>query len=180
MTRKGYMILLFWNMCLVCQAQTTHYEIDTKRSSISFSVTHMGMLTVHGDFTHFLGSFTYNPTHKELIAIQSTIQANSIDTNDSSRDKTLIGKAYLDTKTYPQITFQSLKITSDSISGILQIKDVIKEINIPYTYINTEKVGIIGIEMSTTIDRNDFDLDFGAMNMLVGDDITVELIIYSK
>lgn len=179
MIRKGYMIIFFWSICLISQAQTTHYEIDTKRSSISFSVTHMGLLTVNGDFTHFSGSFVYDSTRKELTSIQSTTQANSIDTNDSSRDKTLIGKAYLDTETYPQITFQSLKITSDTITGILQIKDVIKEIRIPYTYMNTKNAGIIGIKMSTTLDRNDFDLDFGAMNMLVGDDIIIALSIYN-
>lgn len=178
MVRKGYMAILFWCICFIGQAQTTDYEIDSKRSTISFSVTHMGVLTVHGDFTHFSGSFSYNSTHKELKSIQSTIKANSIDTNDSSRDQTLIGEAYLYTEAYPHITFQASKITSDTITGMLQIKGIIKEVSIPYTYIDSKHTDDIGIKMSTTLDRNDFDLDFGAMNMLVGNDITVELIIY--
>lgn len=180
MIRKGYMAILLWSICFVCQAQTTHYEIDPKRSTISFSVTHMRVLTVQGNFAQFSGSFLYDSTHKELKSIQSTIQANSIDTNDSSRDKTLIGKAYLNTEIYPHITFRASKVTSHTITGMLQIKDITKEISIPYTYIDSKNTEDISIKMSVILDRNDFDLDFGAMNMLVGNDITVELIIYHK
>lgn len=179
MNRKKGMVVLLWSISLMCYAQTEHNEIDTTQSTIAFSVTHMGLLTVKGHFTHFTGRMIID-ANKELKAIHSTISVHSIDTGDASRDQTLQSEAYLHKSKYPHITFRATQITSNTITGILQIKDVKKEIQMPYTFLNTKNTDEIGIRMSTLISRSDFNVDFGAMNMLVGDDITIELVIYKK
>jgi polyisoprenoid-binding protein YceI len=176
---KGYMVVLFWSISMICYAQMEHYEIDPKRSTIAFSVTHMGLLTVEGHFTHFTGAITFD-ANKELEAIQSKIHANSIDTRDASRDQTLRSDAYLQTTTYPHISFSATEITSHTITGILQIKEVKNEIQMPYTYLDTKNTDEIRIKMSATIRRSDFKLDFGAMDLLVGDTISIVLEIYTK
>jgi polyisoprenoid-binding protein YceI len=164
---------------MLCYAQTESYEIDIKQSTIAFSITHMGLLTVEGRFTGFTGNMVVD-AQKQLKDIQSTISVHSIDTGDSSRDQTLRSKAYLDESTYPHITFRATQITTNTITGILQIKEVKKEIQLPYTILNAKNTDVIGIQMTTTLSRNDFKLDFGAMNMLIGDDIDIELFIYKE
>ncbi|MEP0262426.1 YceI family protein [Dokdonia sp.] len=179
MNRKKAMVVLLWSISFLCYAQTAYHEIDTEQSTIAFSITHMGLLTVEGHFTGFTGSMIID-SQKELKDIQSIISVHSIDTGDTSRDQTLRSEAYLHASKHPQITFNATQITTDTITGILQIKEVKKEIHLPYIFLNTKNTDAIGIRMTTTLSRSDFKLDFGAMNMLIGDTIKIELTIYKK
>lgn len=176
MKRKGYLVVLFCSMYLICQAQTTDYEIDPLQSTISFSVTHLGALTVTGKFSSFSGNIV-TENHK-INAIHSTIDVNSIHTGDTKRDQTIKDEAYLYVDRYPHITFSHSAITPKEIIGTLMIKGIQKEIHIPYSYIYTNNTNTIALKLSTSIDRRDFDLDFGAMNMLVGNEIKIEIHLY--
>ena len=111
------------NLCLGF-SQTKEYAIIPKESRISFKVSHMGFLTVNGEFHEFSGKLLL--THGKWQGLKSDIRVKSIDTKDTTRDKTIVGDGYLNANTYPLITFTSSRITNDTLTGYLTIKGVRK------------------------------------------------------
>lgn len=170
-------VFLILGQGFFCFAQTKSYAINKENSQITFQVKHLGVLTVHGTFIEFSGRLTLNDD--TLEAIESVIKVNSIDTNDKSRDNTLISDVYLNAAQFPDINFQSTKIQINSdkkiLEGLLKIKDVEK--NIETSFLQTKDEKDKNIRILTTLSRKDFNLNFGSMNSLIGDEIKVEIII---
>ena len=160
-----------------CFGQTQEYKIDLANSAITFKISHMGVLTVKGEFLEFSGILRFN--EQELLSIESSIVVESINTKDKSRDATLKSEGYLDVKEYSLIGFTStdVKVTlsSKTISGILKIKGVTREIELPFQLIKSKNPELTFIKISTLISRKAFKLDFGLMDDLIGNDIKVEL-----
>ncbi len=154
-------------------AQNQTLFIDDKASEVSFKVKHLGVLNVKGQFSKFSGTIHYR--EGKLTQLESAIKVNSVNTDDKSRDETLLSSAYLDVKTFPVISFSSTAITSHQIIGLLKIKNVEQEITMPYE-LSEDSVLII----STDISREDFKLDFGSMDSLIGDRIEVKLRIVAQ
>ena len=86
----------------------TDWTIDSSHSSIDFKVRHMGLAFVRGRFTSFEGKATTE--RGELKAVEATIDAASIDTNDEKRDGHLRSPDFFDVETFPQITFESTRV----------------------------------------------------------------------
>ncbi|MEP1096413.1 MAG: YceI family protein [Cyclobacteriaceae bacterium] len=160
-----------------CSAQIRTFRIDSEGSNLSFSVTHLGFLTVDGVFSEFSGSCITEGN--DLQSVEGTVRVGSIDTNDESRDEALKSEAYLDEDSYPFISFASTDIgngaNSSILTGVLKLKDVEKEIRIPFEFGLTENNRQCLLKVSTSIKRSDFNLDFGAMDALVGDEVKVEM-----
>lgn len=159
-------------------AQTKTYDIDVQKSLIEFNVDHMGVLNVKGSFESFQGTLVFKDN--KLLKIHSTIDAKSIVTKDESRDKTLRSKPYLNVNEYPKIHFSSSAVEDTNarktITGTLRIRDVEKTISFPFEY-GIKEDGIYSIIAETKIDRREFGLDFGSMNALIGNQVSVTLII---
>ena len=62
------------------------YAVDPAHSSADFSVKHMMISTVKGNFATFFGSFEYDEANKQLKALKGEIAAASIDTGIKDRD----------------------------------------------------------------------------------------------
>jgi len=135
-------LFLFLGQGYFCFGQTQEYKIDLANSTITFKVSHMGVLTVKGEFLEFSGTLRFN--EQELLSIKSSIIVESIDTKDQSRDATLKSDGYLDVKNYPLISFTSIAIQVTSslktIRGILKIKEVSKEIELPFQRLNKRRL----------------------------------------
>lgn len=164
---------------ILCNAQTRTFEIDLDNSIISFKIKHLGVLNVDGRFDDFSGNFTV--VDGNISRIECQIRSGSINTDDSSRDKTLINEAYLDTLRFPAIQFQGAKSLARDVNqfaGNLRIKNVEKELYLPY---EVERVNdSYLIKLSTELSRKDFNLDFGSMNGLIGNVIKVTIEIRGK
>lgn len=166
-----------------CFSQIQEYKIDLANSAITFKISHMGVLTVKGEFQKFSGTLVFN--EQELLSIKSSIVVESIHTKDNSRDATLKNEGYLDVKNYPLISFTSTDViitsSSKEIRGILKIKGATKEIELPYKKIKSKNPELNFIKISTQISRKDFNLDFGPMDVLISNNVKVELkIAFSK
>lgn len=173
---KSLIVLLFLiGQGSFCLAQTKTYEIDVEKSTIAFKISNLGILMVVGNFHNFSGSFIIS--NDNLQSIESEISVGSIDTKDKSRDKILVDEAYLDMNKHPTFSFYSTKINntlkSKLIIGMLKIKDVEKEISMPFKLLKDGNS--FYIKISTTLSRKEFKLDFGGMNSLIGDVIKIEL-----
>lgn len=161
----------------MCEAQIRTFGLDPESSDISFGVSHLGFLTVDGKFSKFSGKCEIQSD--TLLSISGVISVASIDTDDKTRDESLKSEAYLDSENYPQIEFYSTSIKSNdgfiALTGKLKIKDQERIIHIPIEYVLADDRQSCLIMASTSINRKDFLLDFGAMDALVGDEVSIEL-----
>lgn len=161
------------------QAQT--YVIDKTRSQIIFKIKHMGVLNVNGTFNDFSGGIIIKD--RELKSVESRIVVNSIDTDDKTRDASLKNEAYFDTQKYPYLYFHSLEIEINNgeqyIIGLLKIKNIEKEVKIDYNLEEDANNNKLSLKGTTKINRKEFNLDFGTLDALVGNTITITLDIKS-
>ncbi|MBT8313760.1 MAG: YceI family protein [Maribacter sp.] len=180
---KNFAVLvIFMGQMLSGFSQNQFYDIDVNNSDISFKISHMAFLTVDGNFSGFAGKISLKDS--TLISVNCKIKVQSINTKDKTRDESLLDKVYLDAENHPFISFKSKKIDTDlatpQLIGILKIKDVEKEVSMPFKLHHAEAGKKIYLELETTLNRLDFGLDFGQMDSLVGDDIKVAIEILGE
>jgi len=166
------------------------YKIDKVHSTVGFSVKHLVISSVPGRFTDFDGTIVYDDKDVTKSSVKVTIQAASINTDNSHRDDDLRGPNFLDTAKYPTITFESkqVKKTPNGLVavGTLTIKDVSKEIELPFTINGKVRLGNsehLGAEASIQINRQDYHLTFNKMieaGPMVGDDVKITLIVEAE
>lgn len=158
-------------------AQIKTYLVDESLSEITFKIKHMGVLTVEGQFQNIEGTIVFDAN--ELVRLESKIAVNSINTSNKSRDETLIEESYLNSKAYPEIIFYSERIEKNEIMGKLSLRGVTKIINLPFTieFVDDNQFRIV---IASTIARDYFDLKFGSMDNLIGNEIKVDLKIAMK
>ena len=155
-------------------SQTGTLDLDTERSQVSFHVTHLGVLSVDGTFTSFQGSCVFD--QDQLLEISGAIAVSSIDTQDQERNKTLLSEPYLDPAQYPLITFTSQSIVEApdgqlTLSGELSVKSFKGPIAFQAT-VTTNQSGQVILDATPTLSREYLGLHFGAMDALIGDEIT--------
>ena len=173
-------LLIIFGQGFFSFSQTKTFQIDPNKSQVKFKVSHFGVLSVKGVFETFSGSILIS--ENTLQKIKSEIQVSSINTNDTTRDDSLKDEAYLDVKNYPLITFNStyIDLVSETkiITGKLKIKGIEKHISMPFEMLKDGNY--FHIKIITTIKRTDFNLDFGAMDSFVGDEIKLEILIITQ
>ncbi len=157
--------------------------------SIAFFVHHIGYHDVAGQFLKAGGSFTYDQETNSLSALDVTIDAASVFSNDEPRDKHVRGKDFLNVEQFPTITFtfkeaKATDATSGTVTGDLTILGVTKPVTLDVTL---NKAGdypfaiggkipfVLGVTAETTIKRSDFGLEYAVANGWVGDEIRVFL-----
>ena len=174
-------------------AGAAEYKIDKDHSTVGFSVRHL-FSKVSGSFNDFEGAFTYVPGQPEQWKAEATIQAASVDTNQSKRDDHLRSADFFDVQQFPAITFKSTNVTdvtlasvatpgSAKLHGDLTMHGVTKPVVLAVTILGEGKdpwgntrAGFTG---TTRINRKDFGivwnqaLDTG--QLLVGDDVDITL-----
>lgn len=162
------------------QVNAATYEIDTVHSSIGFSVKHMMVSTVTGDFGDYKGTISYDETKPEATTADVTIQAKSINTRNEKRDDHMRASDFFDTEKYPTITFKGKSMSGNNLVGDLTIKDVTKEVSVPLTIegpVKGMQGNIIGLSGEFTINRQDYGVNFNKTldngGLAVGNDVKV-------
>lgn len=164
-------------------ARTQTWQIDPMHSAAQFSVRHLGISTVRGQFEKLSGSVTYDPAAPDKTSISATIDAASVNTRVEMRDNDLRSPNFLDVAKYPTITFKSKRIDhsgsgSLKVIGDLTIHGVTKEVSLDVdgpTPAIKDPMGNqrMGASASTKINRHDFGVN-GAPAM-AGDEVLITL-----
>jgi polyisoprenoid-binding protein YceI len=100
--------------------EKTRWRIDPTRSQVEFHTpTFWGLITVKGRFENYDGTLDL----RRQPAIELTIDASSLDTNNNKRDKHLRSSDFFDVDNHPQVHFVSDRATLDgerlTVSGRL-------------------------------------------------------------
>ena len=90
------------------------WTIDPVHSNASFTVRHMMVSKVRGHFNRFEGEIVTAPNPLDS-RVTATIDLDSIDTGNPTRDDDMRSANYLEIETHPEMTFRS--------TGVRQVGD---------------------------------------------------------
>ena len=169
-------------------AQATTWQLDPAHSNAQFTIRHLGISNVQGEFTKITGTVVIDDTDISKSSVNATIDVNSVDTRVSGRDADLKSEHFFDAAKYPTMTFQSTKIwkTGDGtakMTGNLTIHGVTKEVTFDVTG-PTKPIQVMGTRRgasaTTKINRQDFGLKYYTNTLpggdeMIGDTVTITL-----
>ena len=166
----------------------TKWNVDPSHSSAKFTVTHLVISEVEGNFKKFNGTLTNTKPDFTDAAVDFSIDINSVDTDSEMRDKHLKGDDFFNAEKYPNMVFKSTsmkKLTGNkyALLGNLTIRNVTKPVKFDVTYGGTAKDGYgntkAGFKASTVINRFDYGLKWNnateAGGATVGKDVTIDM-----
>jgi polyisoprenoid-binding protein YceI len=167
----------------------TQWQIDPAHSAAHFSVRHLMISNVRGEFTKLSGSALINPADPAKSSVEITIQAASLNTREPQRDEHLRSADFFDVVNHPTLTFRSKRIEAlgaenFKLIGDLTIRGVTKEVTFDVegpTASVKDPWGSIraGVTASAKINRKDFGLAWNALTeaggVVVGDEVKITI-----
>ena len=166
-------------------AQTT-WVFDQSHSSVRFSVDHMVISQVEGQFTSYDGNVKTTKDDFSDAEINLNIDLNSINTADEKRDGHLKSADFFDTANYPNMKFVSTSVTTTAngkynLKGNLTLHGVTKEVTLAMSYGGTVKDPWgntkAGLKVTGKINRTDFGLKYNAAmetgGLLIGEEVEI-------
>ena len=163
------------------------YDIDPSHTEVEIIARHMMIAKVRGRFEEFSGHIVVgeDPTDSSLDV---EIEADSINTNEKSRDEHLRSADFLDVEQWPHLRLQGSNPThlggnDFRITADLTIRDVTKPVDIDFTLegVTTDPWGNTRAFFSGafSINREEFGVTWNQAletgGVMVGPELKVEL-----
>jgi polyisoprenoid-binding protein YceI len=186
-SKTAIAIAMIVAMPILAQADT--WQIDPAHTNVEFTVRHMMISNVKGQFQKTSGTVTTNGTDPASAKIDATIDASSVDTRVDKRDAHLKSPAFLDVDKFPTITFKSTKVEADGpgkwkVTGDLTLHGVTKPV-----VLEVEGTGVpindpmgntrAGASATTKIKRSDYGLIWNQAieggGVMVGDEVAISI-----
>ena len=148
----------------VTQIPAGTWSIDPVWSALEFEVEKVGLIPIKGRVPGFTGTIRGG----EQPAIEGTVDVSSITTFDETRDNHLQAPDFFDADRFPELRFVSTHVQFDGdelvVTGDLTIKGTTMPVELRGTFLGSavDPMGNdrIGLELSGTIDRSDFGLEW--------------------
>ena len=161
------------------QAQT--WNLDASHTSVGFSIKHLAVSTVHGEFDKFDGKLSGDPKAPATLLADFTIQATSVNTKSEKRDEHLRGADFFDVAKFPAISFKGEKTVVRAgkpvLLGVLTLHGVSRKVEIPFEangpVVDPWKQTRLGLEGAFTIKRSDYGMSGFAG--AVGDEVKIDV-----
>jgi len=167
----------------------TEWKLDPAHSAAHFSVRHLMISNVRGEFTKIGGSVLLNPADPTKSSVEVTIDAGSLSSREPQRDEHLRSADFFDVAKYPTLTFRSKRIEKlgeeyFKVMGDLTIHGVTKEVTFdiegPTPSVKDPWGNVrAGITGATKINRKDFGLVWNALTesggVMVGDEVKINI-----
>jgi polyisoprenoid-binding protein YceI len=164
------------------------WAIDPMHSDAHFSIKHMMVSNVQGDFGKLTGTAEYDGEHFDKAQVQASVPIGALTTREEKRDGHLKSPDFFDAEKYPTMDFKSKKITVKGgefkMYGDLTLHGVTKEVvltgKVPAKAIKDPMGKIrIGTEAKAEINRKDFGLNWNKAldngGAMIGDEVEVTL-----
>ena len=160
------------------------FALDKSHSHVGFSIKHMMITTVKGEFTEFMGELDFDPKTMTVVKFEGTVFPQSINTGIEKRDDHLRSPDFFDVEKYDEISFvmtgyRKVSKGAGEMTGKLTIHGMTKEV-----VLNVEIGGVVkdpwgktrlGMSLNGEINRKDFGLTWNkaleAGGVLVGDEV---------
>jgi polyisoprenoid-binding protein YceI len=166
----------------------TNWTIDPDHSEIRFSIRHLMVSTVKGQFQTFRGDLIYDHQLEQPAGVVVEIDAESIDTGQIQRDIHLRSGDFFDVENHPHIRFASRDVESigsnhSRVHGDLRLLRKTQPVVLDVTFegIGSDPDGNMRASFSATteINRHEFGLTWNrpveAGGVMVGDSVRIYL-----
>ena len=165
---------------------TGTWNVDPAHSHVTFSVRHIGISKVRGEFGEYEGQLVVGEDGNLTVA--GKVKVDSITTSDENRDGHLKSADFFDIENYPEIDFKSTGFNAIDeetyeITGDLTLHGVTKPVTLKAELGGTETDPFgndrVGLDVSGEISRGDYGMKFnqvlGSGNLAVSDKVKLEL-----
>lgn len=169
-------------------AQPARWAIDPAHTSASFSVRHMMITNVRGEFRKLAGEVVFDPKRLDAVEVRASIETGSIDTREEARDAHLRSADFFDAEKHPAMTFVARRAQASrggyELHGDLSIRGTTRPVTLAVTDVTAEHVDPwgkrrIGASATAKIRRSEFGMTWNAAleagGILVGDEVTIQL-----
>ena len=186
MSRFAHVLIALLVTAAPAFAQT--WQIDTAHSRAQFTVRHLMISNIRGDFGAVTGTVDYDGKDITKAKVNATIDVKSISTRVEKRDEHLKTDDFLDVANHPTMTFVSTSITpaaggTYNLTGNLTIRGTTKpvtfELTAPSGPITTRGTTKIGASASGRINRKDFGVKYHEVmdngGLGVADEVFIQL-----
>jgi polyisoprenoid-binding protein YceI len=164
------------------------WKIDPSHTRAGFSVRHMMIANVHGQFENVTGTVDFNEADPARSSVDVQIEVASLTTRDEKRDAHLRSADFFDAEKYPYITFKSRRVEKlgddhGRVIGDLTIRGVTHEVALDVEYSGQAKspwgTTSAGFTARTKVNRKDWGLNWNVAletgGVLVGDTVNIEI-----
>jgi polyisoprenoid-binding protein YceI len=112
---------------------TQRWEIDSSHSGIHFSVRHLVIAKVRGQFSRWSGAVVVPDGDFSKASIEAVIDASSIETGVADRDAHLKSADFFDVAQFPEVRFNASRVEAKGadelrLVGQLTIKGITREV----------------------------------------------------
>ena len=160
-TKSAIALLLSLNLSNAAQ-----YDLDLSHSSVGFSVKHLMITNVKGEFKEYDAKIDFDEKTKSFNKLEAVINTASIDTGIEKRDNHLRSEDFFLSDKFPQMKFvmNSYKAKNDGgiVTGNLTIRGITKPVKLEVEDLATIKDfqgnNRVGFTLKGKINRMDYDL----------------------
>lgn len=162
--------------------------IDPDHSVAAFSVRHMMVTNVRGQFNKISGTIHFDPADVGRSSIEAEIEVSGLWTGIKKRDEHLRSPDFFDVVIYPKIIFKSIRVESIDgkrfkVFGDLVMHGITRPVIMNAEYFGpvkgTEGETTMGFSAVTRVNREDFGMTLNypleGGGFVVGKDVEITL-----
>lgn len=154
-------------MTTTATEQRTHWAVDPEGTAVEFAArTFCGLSTVHGRFDRFDGSYDIGP---DGATIELTIDADSLDTGNGTRDGHLRSTGFFHVAAHPQVRFVSTRVhnVGDGILHVVgRLEAAGRSVLLEFPAALRPAGGALDIEATATVDQRELGMSSGTLGMI--------------
>ena len=147
-------------------ASASVYTLDGTHTNVGFSVKHLMITNVKGDFKKYDATIDFDAATKSFKVFKANIETASVDTGIEKRDNHLKSDDFFLSEKFPKMTFEmkSYEANGDEgkMTGDLTIRGITKSVVLEVEEIATVKDfegnNRVGFTLEGKINRMDYDL----------------------
>jgi polyisoprenoid-binding protein YceI len=161
-------------------AQNSSWTIDKNHAQTNFQIRHMGVSTVRGSISGVTGTIVWDQKDSSKSSVEATIDTNTVDTNNSTRDTDLKSDKFFNVAKYPTMTFKSTSVKRVDgklqVVGDLTLAGVTKSVTLDVDGPTAPQKGmggkmVIGLSATGMVKRSDFNFAPKMPSVVLGDEV---------
>jgi polyisoprenoid-binding protein YceI len=166
----------------------TEWEVDNAHTAVRFSVKHMMLSTVRGQFRKLTGTVVLDEADVSRSRVEVEIDAASLDTGEPQRDAHLRSSDFLNVEKFPKLSFRSTSIERAGqgfmLTGDLTVNGVTRPLTLAVASLtkamkDTHGRTIRGASATGKVNRKHWGLRWSAAletgGVLVGEEVKLQI-----
>jgi polyisoprenoid-binding protein YceI len=176
---KAFIKLFAATVMTFSLSNASEYNIDKSHTNVGFSVKHLMITNVKGEFKDFGANIDFDAVNKTFKIFKAVIKTASVDTGIEKRDNHLRSDDFFLSDKYPEMTFAMTSYKDGKMAGDLTIRGITKPVVLDVEELATVKDfegnSRVGFALKGKINRMDFGLKWNKALELGGVAVSEEV-----